>query len=108
LIATIGKKTKRREELEEAGYKSPTWALLRALQQMGPGITVARPSVVIMMILVSFTRSSSSHTGPVTSIKFSRNHLLESFGPETNPLSSLVACLARETGEGHMQPLASL
>ena len=34
LIKTIQKETKRTEELEEAGYKSPTWAVLRALQQI--------------------------------------------------------------------------
>ena len=34
LIATIRKGTKRTEELEEAGYRSPTWAVLRALQQI--------------------------------------------------------------------------
>ena len=34
LIATIQKETKRSEELEEAGYRSPTWAVLRALQQI--------------------------------------------------------------------------
>ena len=34
LITTIRKETKRTEELEEAGYRSPTWALLRALQQI--------------------------------------------------------------------------
>ena len=34
LITTIRKETKRREELEEAGYRSPTWALLRTLQQI--------------------------------------------------------------------------
>ena len=33
LITTIRKETKRTEELEEAGYRSPTWAVLRALQQ---------------------------------------------------------------------------
>jgi len=35
MIATIRKETKRNEELEEAGYRSPAWtaALLRALQQ---------------------------------------------------------------------------
>jgi len=33
LIATIWKETKRIEELEEAGCRSPTWAVLRALQQ---------------------------------------------------------------------------
>ena len=30
LIKTIRKETKRTEELEEAGYRSPTWAVLRA------------------------------------------------------------------------------
>jgi len=34
VMATIQKKTKRTEELEEAGYRSPTWVLLRALQQI--------------------------------------------------------------------------
>jgi len=34
LIITIRKETKRTEELEEAGYRSPTWAVLRALQQI--------------------------------------------------------------------------
>jgi len=34
LITTIRKETKRTEELEEAGYRSPTWAVLRALQQI--------------------------------------------------------------------------
>jgi len=32
LITTIQKETKRTEELEEAGYRSPTWAVLRTLQ----------------------------------------------------------------------------
>ena len=31
---TIRKETKRTEELEETGYRSPTWAVLRALQQI--------------------------------------------------------------------------
>ena len=31
LIATVQTETKRTEELEEAGYGSPTWAVLRAL-----------------------------------------------------------------------------
>jgi len=31
---TVQKETKRIEELEEAGYRSPTWAVLRALQQI--------------------------------------------------------------------------
>ena len=34
LITIIRKETRRSEELEEAGYRSPTWAVLRALQQM--------------------------------------------------------------------------
>jgi len=34
LIATIRKETKRTEELEEAGCRSPTWAVLHALQQI--------------------------------------------------------------------------
>ena len=34
LIKTIRKETKRTEELEETGYRSPTWAFLRALQQI--------------------------------------------------------------------------
>jgi len=33
-IATIRKETKQTEELKEAGYRSPTWAVLRALQQI--------------------------------------------------------------------------
>jgi len=34
LITTIRKETKRTEELGEAGHRSPTWAVLRALQQI--------------------------------------------------------------------------
>jgi len=34
LITTIRKEIKRTEEFEEAGYTSPTWAVLRALQQI--------------------------------------------------------------------------
>ena len=34
LVTTIRKETKRTEELEKAGYRSPTWAVLRALQQI--------------------------------------------------------------------------
>ena len=33
-ITTIRKETKRTKELEEAGYRSPMWAVLRALQQI--------------------------------------------------------------------------
>ena len=34
LIATIQKETKGTKELDEARYRSPTWAVLRALQQI--------------------------------------------------------------------------
>jgi len=34
LITIIRKETKRTEELQEAGYGSPTWAVLQALQQI--------------------------------------------------------------------------
>jgi len=34
LIRTIRKETKGTEEMEEAGYRSPTWAVLRALQKI--------------------------------------------------------------------------
>ena len=34
LIITTRKEIKRTEELKEAGYRSPTWAVLRALQQI--------------------------------------------------------------------------
>jgi len=41
MITTIRKKTKRTEELEEAGYRSPTWAVLRALQQINRATRLA-------------------------------------------------------------------
>jgi len=34
LITTIWKETKQTDELEEARYRSPTWAVLQALQQI--------------------------------------------------------------------------
>jgi len=34
LITTVRKETKRTEELDQAGYRSPMWALLQALQQI--------------------------------------------------------------------------
>ena len=34
LITVIQEKTKRTEEKEEAGYRSPTWSILRALQKI--------------------------------------------------------------------------
>jgi len=41
LITTIRKETKRTEELEEAGYRSPPWAVLRALQQINSATKMA-------------------------------------------------------------------
>jgi len=41
LITTIRKETKRTEKLEEAGYRSPTWAVLRALQQINSATRIA-------------------------------------------------------------------
>jgi len=40
LITTIQKETKRKEELEEAGYRSQTWAVLRALQQINSAMRI--------------------------------------------------------------------
>jgi len=34
LITTVRKETKQTEDLEEVEYRSPTWALLRAMQQI--------------------------------------------------------------------------
>lgn len=34
MIAVIQEETKQTEEREEAGYRSPTWRILRALQQI--------------------------------------------------------------------------
>ena len=34
LITVIQEETKRTEEKEEAGYRSPTWSILRALQKI--------------------------------------------------------------------------
>jgi len=62
---------------------------------------VVRPSVVI--ILVSSTRLPI----PATSLEFWQNYLLESLGPGTNSFLSLVAFLAHEGGQGHVQILAS-
>jgi len=41
LIATIQKETNRTEESEEAGYRSPTWALLPALQRINSATRIA-------------------------------------------------------------------
>jgi len=34
LITVIQEETERTEEMEEAGYRSPTWSILRALQEI--------------------------------------------------------------------------
>ena len=41
LITNIRKETKRREELEEDVYRLPTWARLRALQQINSATRIA-------------------------------------------------------------------
>jgi len=46
LITTIRKETKRTEELEEAGYRSPTWAVLRALKQINSATRIEREAAV--------------------------------------------------------------
>ena len=54
LITIIRKETKRTEELEEAGYKSPTWAVLRALQQINSATRIEGEAA--MSPLLSFSR----------------------------------------------------
>jgi len=39
-VLTVRKETKRTEELDEAGYRSPTWAVLRALQQINSATSI--------------------------------------------------------------------
>ena len=46
LITTIRKETKRTEESEEAGYRSPTWAVLRALQQINSATRIEGESAM--------------------------------------------------------------
>jgi len=46
LIITIRKETKRTEELEEAGYRSPTWAVLRTLQQINSATRIEGEAAV--------------------------------------------------------------
>jgi len=46
LITTIRKETERTEELEEAGYRSPTWAVLRALQQINSATRIEREAAI--------------------------------------------------------------
>jgi len=52
LTTTIQRETKRTEELEEAGYRSPTWAVLRALQQIN---TTTRIEGETAMSVLSFS-----------------------------------------------------
>ena len=40
MITTVREQTKRTEELEEVGYRSPTWAFVRALQQINSATTI--------------------------------------------------------------------
>ena len=40
LITTIRKETKITEEFEEAGYRSPTWAVLQALVQINSAMRI--------------------------------------------------------------------
>jgi hypothetical protein len=45
LMATIRKETRRTEDLEE-GYRSPTWAVLRALQQINSATRIEREAAM--------------------------------------------------------------
>ena len=54
LITTIRKETKRTEELEEAGYRSPTGAVLRALQQINSATRIEGEAACVP--LLSFSR----------------------------------------------------
>jgi len=53
LITTIRKETNRTEELKQAAYRSPTWALLRVLQQINSGTRI-EGEAAIRLPLVSF------------------------------------------------------
>ena len=46
LITTIQKETKRAQELQEARYRLPTWALLRALEQINSATRIEGGSVM--------------------------------------------------------------
>jgi len=60
LITTIRKETKRTEELEEVGYRSPTWAVLRALQQINSATIIEGEAVIFPSFLsVGGTRRST-------------------------------------------------
>jgi len=51
LITTIRKDTKRTEELEEAGYRSPTWAVVRALQQINSATKIEGEAAMYVCIV---------------------------------------------------------
>jgi len=53
LITTIRKETNRTGELEQAAYRSPTWAVLRVLQQINSGTRI-EGEVAIRLPLISF------------------------------------------------------
>ena len=55
LITTIRKETKRTEELEKAGYRSPTWTVLRALQQINSATRIEGEAAICPPLL-SFSR----------------------------------------------------
>jgi len=46
LVTTILKETKQTEELEEAGYRSPTWAVFEALQQINSARRIGGEAVM--------------------------------------------------------------
>ena len=46
LIATVQKETEQTEELEEAGYRSPTWAVLQSLQQINGATRIERDAAM--------------------------------------------------------------
>ena len=46
LITTIRKETERMEEKEEAGYRSPTWKILQALQQVNKAIRIEGETIM--------------------------------------------------------------
>ena len=55
LITTIRKETKQTEDLEEAGYRSPMWAVLRALQQINSATRIEGEAAICLPLL-SFSR----------------------------------------------------
>ena len=46
LITAIQEETKRTEEREEAGYRSPTWRILRALQEINDATRIEGEAIV--------------------------------------------------------------